>query len=208
MQTARVILEGVSPMKAYLLAAAAMTASLGFGASAMAAGSLTGMVTLDGSVPAQCSVSTDVPGLLLFQTTVNLGDIADTDGHLVSSLASSTNASAPVATFQVNCTGAHNTATLQATALAISPAPAAQTGYSSSVAYTAEADYAAVGGQVTQTQTSDGVTSSPTAAFQFANQSGNLAIKAYAFNDGNNTVNILDAGAYEGVITVVITPGA
>ena len=208
MQTARAIFKGVRPMKAQLLAAALAAASLGFGASAMAAGSLTGMVTLDGSVPAQCSVASDVPGLLLFQTTVQLGDIADANGHLVSNLAASTNSSAPVATFQVNCTGAHNTATLQATPLAIAPAPAPQTGYSSSVAYTAEADYAAVNGSVTQTQTSNGVTSSPTAAFQFANQSGNLAIKAYAFDDGNNAANILDAGAYEGVITVVITPGA
>jgi len=195
-------------MKAHLLAAAAMAASLGFGAPAMAAGSLTGMVTLDGSVPAQCSVASDVPGILLFQTTVQLGDIADANGHLVSALATSTNSSAPVATFQVNCTGAHNTATLEATPLAIAPAPAAQTGYSSSVAYTAEADYAAVSGTVTQTQASNGGTSSPTAAFQFANQSGNLAIKAYAFDDGNNAANILDAGAYSGVITVVITPGA
>lgn len=208
MTPARANLEGVNSMKAYLLAAAAATATLGFGASAMAAGSLTGMVTLDGDVPAQCSVATDVPGVLLFQTTVQLGDIADGNGHLVSSLATSTNSSAPVATFQVNCTGAHNTATLEATPLAIAPAPAAQTGYSSSVAYTAEADYASVGGTVMQTQPSNGVTSSPTTAFQFANQSGNLAIKAYAFDDGNNAVDVLDAGAYQGVITVVITPGA
>ena len=61
---------------------------------------------------------------------------------------------------------------------------------------------------MTQTQASNGVTSSPTAAFQFANQSGNLAIKAYAFDDGNNAADVLDAGAYSGVITVMITPGA
>ena len=195
-------------MKAIVLAAIAATASLGLAASASAAGAVTGMVTLTGSVPPQCSVSTDVPGTLLFTANVNLGDIADANGHLLSSLATSTNSSAPVATFQVNCTGSHNTATLSATPLAISPAPAPQPSYSSSVSYTAEADYAAVGGTVTQTQLSNGVTSTPTTAFEFANTSANLAIKAYAFDDGDNAVNLLDAGSYQGVITVIITPGA
>jgi hypothetical protein len=195
--------------KLALLTSAAALAALACGA-AQAATTTTGIVNVTANVPAKCGVVTggsNIPAGATFGGTVNLGDITDANGHLTTPFTGATDELGGL-TFQINCTGGGNTATLGATALAITAPPAAATGYKSSVSYTAEADFTTTGTAVSITRSADGTTSPASTAFRLANQASNVAIKAYSFTTGANVAtDILDAGAYTSNITVIITPG-
>ncbi|MFI4933449.1 MAG: hypothetical protein ACHP7N_02415 [Caulobacterales bacterium] len=202
-------------MNKLLLIGIAAGAMLGFATAASA--DATGVVNITGTVPAQCGVVTGGPvGGSTFGSTVSLnvgGTIADANGHLLPALnTSTTNAASVTQSFQVNCTGAGNHVTLAATPLAIASPPTAQTGYVSTVSYTAEADFAVTSGApnpVKLTQASGGSTSGDFASgVRLANAANNITIKAFTFNTAGGFANdILDAGAYAGAITVTVGPG-
>jgi hypothetical protein len=195
---------------ALLTSVAALAALACSAANALPVTTTTGIVNVTANVPAKCGVVTggsNIPLGATFGGTVNLGDITDANGHLTTPY-TSTSDSLGGLTFQINCTGGGNTATLGATALAIAAPPAAATGYQSSVSFTAEADLTTTGAPIAITRTADGTTSPSSAAFRLANQASNVAIKAYSFTTGANVAtDILDAGAYTSNITVIITPG-
>jgi len=204
-------------MKQALFALAA-TVALAAAPAAFADTSETGIVDLIGNVPDQCSVISSttsggaVPGGASFGDTVNLGTIAGANGELGGSISGSTADQLPTETFQINCTGANNQVTLVATPLATTGAtPPA--GYANSVNYTAEADFAVVGGGANPAVLSQSSTiATPASAnlgagVRLANSgSNNVTIKAYGFNTTNPTA-ILVAGTYNGQITVTISAG-
>lgn len=200
-------------MKRLFLIGAAAVALTGIAATSAGAVVTTGVINITGHVPAQCSVITaGTPPSGDFGNSVNLGNLADANGHLLSALAGSTN-SLGTQSFQVSCTGAGNQITLKATPLATNPVVAAPAGYANTINYTAEADYSVVGGTspVVQSHTSDSSTSTTSfdSGVRLANTAGNIVIKAYSFNTSNTATDILVASTnYAATITVTIDPGA
>jgi len=202
-------------MKKLLMLATTASLTLFAISTASAATTVTGVVDLTGTVPAQCSVvngGTPPSGDFGATISVNVaGSIADpATGHLLTGLQGGTDALAGQAVFQINCTGGNNTATLKATPLALNPAVGVTpSGYASSVSYTGEVDFATTGSPVSITRTSDSTTSPASTGFRLANPGNNVAIKAHDFTTGANVAtDILMAGSYLGEITVIITPGA
>jgi hypothetical protein len=149
-------------------------------------------------------------GAGVFGDDVDLGVIADANGHLLSNLSSS-NASVRL-TYQINCSGANNAVTLKATPL-INGTGGAPANYAATVNYTAEADFAVVGGgaspfKLTQPSTSTTNSGNFGSGVSLANSDQDVTIKAYGFATPTNTTNdILVSGAYQGVITVTIAVG-
>ncbi len=201
--------------KKIALLAATASLTLGFAATASAQSLLpataTGKIVLNGHVPAQCSVivAGSPPSGADFGNTVDLGVLSDANGHLVSGLTAATNQIGTQA-FQVNCTGANNTVTLVATPL--TTAATAPSGYANTINYTAQSDFAVVGGTspVTLTQASTVVTPLSQglgAGVRLANPGNNITITAYSFNTASTATDILVAGAYTGTITVTVSAG-
>jgi len=158
-----------------------------------------------------CSVvfSGNPPGGADFGDTVDLGDIADANGHLLSSLNTSSASSAVIdESFQVNCSGVANAFTLTATPLATSVA--APAGYANTVNYTAEVDFLTTGAGVSFAHASDSVTQDQNfaAGVGLANTANDVRIKAYNFNTAHTSSDILVASPqYQGIITVTISAG-
>jgi hypothetical protein len=112
-------------MKKLLLLASA-TALAGFAAAPAFAttGSATGTVTVNGSVAAKCNLSSTTP------QTIELGELAQSNGTVVSSLPANS------VTFSVECTSPNPGLSVSATALNNAGGTAA-TGYTNTVHYTA-----------------------------------------------------------------------
>lgn len=148
-----------------------------------------------------------------FGSTVQLGDLADQDGHLVSALNTSTNASASVVQqFEVKCTGANDAISITATPVAIAPAVSPAPGHAASVDYTAEVDFATTGAaaSVSLSHEADGskALGALGAGVSLANTANDVTIKAYNFRTANPATDILVASpTYTGVITVTISAG-
>jgi len=213
-------------MRKTLLLAASAAMVAGFATTAAASTvpdtQETGNVVLQGHVPAFCYVAAaGTPPSGSFGDTVVLDQgtppsIADTTtGKLLASLSGATSSTAGFnRTYEIVCTGANNSVTLTATAMNNASGSAA-TGYATKVDYTAEADYAVVGGAavspITQTYvTATSASTGPTtlgANVRLAVTNPNVTLKFYAFNTpGAN--DVLEAGTYTGTITVTITAGA
>lgn len=188
--------------KIVLLALAASTVAV---ATPAAAQSVTGTITLNGSVAEKCLV---VPGAgSTFGGIINLGELAQADGTLRTGIAADANAS-PFMAARVVCTSATPTISVDTTALATA-APAA-TGYDNSIDFNASV-----------TLVTTGANNGP-----FANDSANAPLAATAVgsrlaNSGSDNVTITTSGfrtfaatdllvaspTYTGSIVVVIAPG-
>lgn len=148
-----------------------------------------------------------------FGATVQLGDLADQNGHLVSALNASTSAQASVVEqFQVNCTGANDAISISATPVAIAPAVSPAPGHASSVNYTAEVDFATTGNanSVTLSHQADGTQALGAlgAGVSLANTANDVTIKAYNFRTANPATDVMVASPnYTGAITVTISAG-
>jgi len=148
-----------------------------------------------------------------FGSTVQLGDLADQNGHLVSALNASTSAAASVIQqFQVDCTGSNDAISITATPVAIAPAVSAAPGRASSVDYTAEVDFATTGNanSVTLSHEADGTLAlgSLGSGVSLANAANDVTIKAYNFRTANTATDVLVASpSYTGVITITISAG-
>lgn len=148
-----------------------------------------------------------------FGATVQLGDLADQDGHLVSALNTSTSAAASVVQqFEVDCTGANDAISIAATPVAIAPAVSPAPGHASSVDYTAEVDFATIGAasSVSLSHEADGTQALGAlgSGVSLANTANDVTIKAFNFRTANPATDILVASPnYTGVITVTISAG-
>lgn len=185
------------------LALAALAASAAIASPAMAQ-NVTGTVVINGNVNAKCFV---LPGAgNTFGTTVEMGELAASDGTLLpSATLSSTFGTAGGAGLQaqVLCTSANPNVSVTANPL-VNTAPA-DTGYDNSVDYTADATFTLVSGSQTVSDPSNVAASTDTALTGRLNGTGtNISIATSAWNASG----VLVAGAYTGSIVVVVSPGA
>ncbi|MFI4933448.1 MAG: hypothetical protein ACHP7N_02410 [Caulobacterales bacterium] len=176
-------------------------------------------VQVTASIGSVCSVvvAGNPPAGADFGATVALGNsgvIANASGHLLPALTASTSAAAAVnQSFEVTCNGTANVVSLKATPLATVPVVAAPTGYANTVNYTAEVDYAVVGGAspFTLSSTSDSALHTGTfpSGVTLANTANDITVKAYDFTTGANVATdiLVASPSYAATITVTIGAG-
>jgi len=189
-------------MKKLLLAALAASAAF---ASPAVAQTVTGTVTITGSVANKCLV---LPGSgSTFGTTVDLGELAQADGTMRTNLAASFNAAAGL-TARVVCTTANPTIAIDSTALA-TVAPAAA-GYDNSIDFQADVAVTTINSTTTYSNDSAAVPLGATALDgRLANNgSSNIAITASNFRTGALTDLLVASPTYTGQILITIAPGA
>lgn len=189
-------------MKKVLLAAlAATTAFIAMPASAQ---TVTGTVTLTGSVAPKCFV---LPGAAsTFSDSVNFGELAAANGTLRAGL--STDFDAAVDDVQVLCTTANPEVTVTANPLATA-APAAA-GYDNSIDYDANVTFSLVSGGPT-TVTDDSAVAGSTGATLTSRLTGagaNINITATNFRTNAVTDILVASPTYSGSIVVTVAPGA
>ena len=165
---------------------------------------VTGTLVINGNVPSKCQVVSGTGVSQTFGTTVDLGDLSAPDGTLLPGL-SVTSADYADLLARVVCTTANADVTLTATPLAIAGAPAAPTGYTNVIDYTAAVAVTTVGGGAGASV----LASDPTpATFQVGrlanNGSGNVELSATGFTTAAGA--ILEQGSYTGQVQVVIAP--
>lgn len=194
-------------MNKKILIGAAALLGLAIAPAAMAQ-TVTGTVNVTGSVAAKCVVITGGSGGT-FSGSIPLGELAQADGTLSTTLSGSTNASPGGSTqFRVNCNSAAPKVTLSSTRLALTPSASAPTGYTGVIDYTAALD-AALANSTTQTVSYVTAAALPAATVQnlstsLANSAGNLTVKAYALNTASGA--LLMAGNYASTISITIEP--
>jgi hypothetical protein len=184
------------------LVIAALAASAAFIATPAAAQTVTGTITMTGSVAAKCFV---MPGSgSTFSDSVNLGELAQADGTLRSSASLATDFDAGVDDFQVLCTTANPEVTVTANPLA--SATLAPSGYDNSIDYVARAQFSLVsGGPTTVSDPTTAGSTGPTPLGGRLNGTGtNVHITADTFSATGVLVAATD---YSGTIVVLIAPG-
>jgi hypothetical protein len=172
--------------------------------------SVSGQVNVHGFVAPRCGIT--FAGDSTFSGTINLGELAQSNGTMLPGLmASSTSSTAGMAAYFLGCSGATFNVTLSATRLA-NPGIVALAPASNIIDYTAEMKIAlATGGFATVDYTTALPLPAPTT--QLVNSfvspvPGNLEVRVFAFLPDNGSTSVLIAGNYDSVITIVITPGA
>lgn len=175
------------------MAAMAMTAT-----PAMAQQVVTGTITLTGVVGPKCFVD---PGAgATFSDSVNFMQLDAADGTLRPGLATDFG----TRSFTVKCTSANPGLSVTATPLATGGTPAA--GYDNSIDYNATLTVdLAPGGTSAVTDASGGGATTGSAGAPLANQANNVRITTAGYAT-NATTDLLVAGTYNGLITVVISP--
>jgi hypothetical protein len=183
------------------LVLAALAASAAFIATPAAAQTVTGTITMTGSVAAKCFV---MPGAgSTFSDSVNLGELAQADGTLRSSASLATDFDAGVDDFQVLCTSANPEVTVTANPLA--SATSAPSGYDNSIDYVAHAQFTLVSGSATVSDSTTAGSTGPTPLGGRLNGTGtNVHITADTFSATGVLVAATD---YTGTIVVLIAPG-
>jgi len=187
-------------MKKFALIALAATSA--FIAMPAAAQTVTGTITLTGSVAPKCSV---VPGGgSTFADSVDFGELSTASGTLRAGLSAEFDAA--VDDFQVVCTSANPVVSVTANPLAT--AATAATGYDNSIDYDASVAFSLVaGGPTTVTDDSSiaGATGTTLGA-RLANAS-NIHITANNFRTNAATDILVASPTYSGTISISIAPG-
>ncbi len=193
-------------MKKLVLAAFAATAMTAIATPAMAQQTVTGTITLTGSVAPKCLV---VPGNgSTFGTTVALGELADATGKLRTDVATTFNAAAGL-TARVVCTSAAPTISVDSTALATTAT--GDSGYDNSIDFEASVAVTTVGtnnGPFVNDSANAALAATAIGSRVANNGSSNIAITAGNFRTDNATDLLVASPTYTGSIVVVIAPGA
>ena len=179
----------------------ALAATTAFIALPAAAQTVTGTVTLTGSVAPKCSVQ---PGAgSTFSRSVNFNELSQANGTLRTGL--SADFAAAVADVQIVCNT--NTPTVTVTSLPLATGAAAAAGYDNSIDYTAHVLVSKAGGGTTLVDDdSNPLTGTgPTAVGGALLNGTNVNITADNFRT-NAASDLLVAGSYSGTITIVIAP--
>lgn len=191
--------------KFWLAALAASTVTIAAPASAQVAGTASGTVTINGTVSGKCSVvnATNVaqPD---YTATVDLGELAQADGRLVTSASLATTFGSKA--FRVICTTATPGVKVEAAPVIISGGGTAPSGYANTVNYKAHATFALTpSGSQTVTDDSGGAATEDTLTGRLAGSGDNVTITADTFATPNST-DVLMAGTYQGSVVVTVTP--
>ena len=188
-------------MKKLALAALAVSAAL---ATPAAAQNVTGTVDIKGQVAPKCFVLPNNAGNT-FGTTVDMGELAQSDG----TLKDSATLSATFATVggtglqaQVLCTSA--TPGVSVTAEPLVNAATADAGYDNSIDYTANVTFTQVtGSTLVNDATIPAAATTATLGGRLNGSGTNVAVAT----SGWNASGVLVSGNYTGKITIVVSPG-
>ena len=172
--------------------------------------SVSGQVNVHGFVAPRCGVT--FSGDSTFSGTINLGELAQANGTMLSGLAaSSTSSPAGLASYLIGCSGATFNVTLSATRL-VNPLAVGLPPASAIIDYTTEIKIAlSAGGFATIGYTTALALPAPTT--QLVNSfvspvPGNFEVRVYGLMPDNGISSVLIAGNYDSVITVLVTPAA
>ena len=186
-------------MKKIALIALAASAAI---ATPAAAQTVTGTINLTGSVAPKCFV---VPGNgSTFGTTVAFGELAVANGTLRTDLATAFGTK----TFEVLCTSAAPTISVDSTALATT-APTA-TGYDNSIDFkaTVALTTVAINNGPFENDSSAAPLAATAVGSRLANASGNISITTSNYRTNAATDLLVADPTYTGSIVIVIAPGA
>lgn len=195
-------------MKFKYLAASAALALGALTATQASAQSVTGTVNVHGTVAPRCGSTFN--GDTTFAGTINLGELTGSNGAILPGLAaSSTNSPAGVADFFVGCSSTRFNVTLSATRL-VNPASVPAPPGSATIDYTAETKIAkAEGGFSFATYTTTATLPPPSVTLvngAVSAVAGNFQVRVYALHPDNGDASIMLAGAYDSVISILVTP--
>lgn len=196
-------------MSRHLIASGLAAALLVAAGSASAQTPVTGTITLNGTVSSKCAVTAGGGGGS-FGATVQLNELAGTDGLLLPALAASTAVSATTTSnFTLKCTGANVGVSVTATPLDNTSTTSAPSGYTETVDFLGRASFNLVGtASALAVEDSSALAGATTGSFGtgafLANAADNVSVSAYTFSTDASA--ILLAGPYVGQIVVVLTP--
>ena len=179
------------------IALLALTAAAAF-ATPASAQTVTGTITLTGVVTPKCFVLPDSAST--FTASHDFSNLDAANGTLRSGLETEF----ATKTFTVKCTSGNPGLSVTATPLAtVAPAPS---GYDNSIDYSATltVDTTAAPASVTDASGTAGATTGSAGA-PLANSIGNVRVTTAGYQT-NNPTDLLVAGTYNGLITVVISP--
>lgn len=190
------------------LTASAVLALSALTATQASAQSVTGTVNLHGTVAPRCGSTFN--GDTTFSGTINLGELTGSNGAILPGLAASnSNSPAGVADFFVGCSSTQFNVTMNATRL-VNPASVPAPPGSATIDYTAEVKIAkAEGGFAYATYTTAATLPPPSVTLvngAVSAVAGNFQVRVYALHPDNGDASIMLAGAYDGVISVLVTP--
>jgi hypothetical protein len=205
-------------MKKIILAALAASAAF---VATPAAAQVTGTVTVTGTVVGRCSVVTEAggAGTGTFSGTLDLMTLDDPDGTLRDNLEDSTAAAVAdgltVAT-RVVCTSATPTVEISATKLRTGDGTLGVNGYSDDIDYTAQVVVNTASGGLQDRHYNTGTGAAPAGEAASgaltdriaAGAANNVTVSVYDLAAENGNLSLLNAGTYNGTITVSIQPGA
>lgn len=188
-------------MKKLALAALAISTAL---ATPAAAQNVTGTINIQGSVQSKCFVLPNNAGNT-FGTTVQMGELAKSDGTLINSATLSQTfgtAGGTGLSAQVLCTSANPDVSVTAEPLAnLAPADA---GYDNSIDYTADVTFTQVtGSTVVHDPSSVPAATLATLGGRLNGSGTNVTVATSAWN----ATGVLVSGSYNGKITIVVAPG-
>jgi hypothetical protein len=177
-----------------LLAGSATAASPAFAQSA------TGTVEVSGTVASKCTASAPISG------TIDLGELALDSGTVDTAFSDNGGLSK---SFTVKCTSAAPHIKVVASPLSVA-SPSGAAGYTGVVHYTATLTAAKAGGGSPATVAHTSNAAAPDAVAvggRLANAANNITV---AVSDGFTTsaTDLLEAGSYEGEVTVTVSPTA
>lgn len=170
----------------------------------------TGTVIINGSVGNKCAVITGSGSSTTWGTTVNLGELSQSDGTLRSSTSLSgdfTTIAGGAQNATIVCTTANPSITVNADPLVNTGAPvAAGSGYTNTVHFQADVTVDKVGSSQVYVNDSNAATTGPTAlGARLAAAGPNVRIATSNWRTVG-TDALLVAGNYQGQIVVTITP--
>lgn len=191
--------------KLLILAVPAMVA-----ATPALAQNATGTVIINGSVANKCAVVSTTSTSQTWGTTVQLGELTQTDGTLRSSSSLSSDflgSGGSALNAKVVCTTANPSITVNADPLVnTAVSTTAGSGYTNTVHFQADVTVNKVGGSSVYTNDSNAAPSGPTAlGDRLAAGATNVFIASSNWRTVG-TDSLLVAGAYQGQIVVTITP--
>jgi phage-related minor tail protein len=179
----------------------ALLAGSALAAVPAAAQSVSGNVTVTGTVAAKCTSAGGQNG------SINLGELAVADGKVNPTF--SANVGGLSRSFTVTCTSANPQISVDATALVNSAIVTPTAGYTNTVHYTATMVASKAAGGTTSAIDTSNVAGATTALVgdHLANAPNNIVLTV---SNGNTTTatDMLEAGDYSGVIALTVSPSA
>ena len=190
---------------------AALTATSALIAMPAAAQTVSGDVTITGSVAPKCLVVTGgTPSGSTFAGTIALGELAGADGRLRTNVEASFDTAAAALNFQVVCTSGNTSVTVDANPIVALNVPTAPTGYARSIDYQANVTFTLTpSGAPTVSNDSGAAPGSPTLlGGRLASGATNIAIDGANFRTANLTDLLVADTQYEGHILITIAPAS